>query len=106
MSTTPSDPNYINTKALEGLMRAFDRAISGKYSPQSAEPFNVEPQVKMVEACDSTEVIVQRHKHTPSPWERFSPLKNIIRFRDSIRLRRYNREWIKNNIDNQSHVQS
>ena len=31
MGTTPSDPDYINTKALERFMRAFDYALKGKY---------------------------------------------------------------------------
>jgi len=93
MSNTPSDPNHINPKALEGFMRAFDRVISGKFN--AAQPHEVE-QVTMVEACERTVKEVLMGKHTrPSLWH---PIKSIIRFRDTLRLRKYNRKWIKNNI--------
>ena len=112
MSNTPSDPNHINTKALEGFARAFDRVITGKYKLQIAEPQNVEPQASRMREFEQ-EVLkavmgpVQAVPAIPIKlrptrlrlWYTFALLRNIVvHFRDGIRLRKYNREWIKNNI--------
>lgn len=97
MSTTPSDPDYINTKAFERFMRAFDSAITGKYGLDVPE----QPSTKtlMVELRERVETLEQqRQARQSSFWYTFPPLRNIIHLRDNIRLRRYNREWIKNNI--------
>ena len=92
MSSTPSDPGYVNPKALEGFARAFDRVISSKYNL----PQNVQPQITVVEACQRSvrEVLMRK----PSLWRKLSPLKAIRRLRDDLRLRKYNRQWTKNNI--------
>ena len=105
MSTSPPEPDYINTKALEGLARAFDHAVRAKCD------LGVEPNIVRDEATKETVVkaraMVQDQRQLQvSFWRAFSPLKAIIRLRDDIRLRRYNREWIKNNIDKPRHVQS
>ena len=43
-NTPPSDPNPINIKALEGLVRAFDRVVMGKYGIPVELP-TIEPEL-------------------------------------------------------------
>jgi hypothetical protein len=103
MSNTPSDPDYINTKALEGFMRAFDHAVEGQYNlgtPNIGTPNMDRDALRklMVEERERREILEQQAQaHQASFWYTFAPLKLLRRFRDTIRLRRYNREWSKNN---------
>ena len=109
MSATPNDPPRINTKALETFMRAFDHAFQGKYGLGSVEPQTADAQaeselreleqqvVKTVMARERAVPVEQRQARLRF-WYRFPLLKNIGRLRDSIRLRKYNREWLKNNV--------
>lgn len=98
MSATPSDPHYINTKALEGFMRAFDKALTGKYDLSGGVMTPVPPQQQ--QTVSNPRPTATRYREGPpvSFWHSFSFVKAIIRFRDNMRLRKYNREWIKNNI--------
>ncbi len=97
-NTLPSGPDIVNTKALEGFMRAFDKAMG--YRLGNFPKFDT--QGTMVEASKPTFTIATRAKRIgpscwrPSFWR--SPLKTIVFFLDDLRLRKYNREWIKNNI--------
>jgi hypothetical protein len=95
MRKTPS----INTRALESFMRGVDHALKGKYGLGSAGPHNLGPSVitKLMVECDNTLTGKCHKTHPVSLWYRFTPLNAICRLRDNIRLRRYNREWIKNN---------
>ncbi len=97
VSATPSDDDYINTKALEGFARAFDRVLRGKYDLSGGAMTSVQtpPTAKTRTPMPMGEYREDAHL---SFWHSFSFLKSLIRFRDNIRLRRYNREWIKNNI--------
>ena len=101
MSSKPSDPDYINTKALERFMRSFDYVLRAKYNHDhslgSIAPDNVGSKGtgKMLMKARA---IVERHDPRLSFWYTFPPTNAILRFRDDIRLRKYNREWIKNNI--------
>lgn len=94
MSNTPSDPDYINTKALEGFVRAFDRVMTAKLGLDAPEM----PRPEEFLRAARERLKQQEHARRLSIWHTFPPLRAIIRFRDNIRLRRYNREWIKNNI--------
>ena len=100
-NTPPSDPNHINTKALEGLVHAFDRAVMGKYGIPVELPKLDSKLQKFEQQVISTLLVGQRTQHKPAQflsfWQIFRPLNAIRRFRDNIRLRKYNREWIKNN---------
>jgi hypothetical protein len=95
MSNTPSDHDIVNTKALEGFMRAFDRVLAGKYDLSGGAMTPVPPPQTVRNPRPTVE-----HRQGPQPsfWHTFPLLRTIICFRDNIRLRRYNREWIKNNI--------
>ena len=101
--TPPSDPNYINPKRLAALMRAFDFAVTGRQQADvMGEEFRRVNLAEQIEALkqigindEPTIVYVPRQK---DPRRRLSPLSMFRYIRDSIRLRRYNREWIKNNI--------
>jgi hypothetical protein len=100
MSDTPSDLDYINTKALERFMRTVDYALNGKYGFGKTGPRNVDSQgvrqlMVMVRAR-----MERREQQRLNFWYTFPPLNAIRRLRDSIRLRRYNREWIRKNIQN------
>jgi len=116
MGDTPSDADFINTKALEGFARHFDYAINGRYGLGSVEPRTVDPEVaksrklhqeairkvmELARACAprTREQELEQNKRPRGPSFRYSfPFFNTVRrFRDDIRLRRYNREWIKNN---------
>lgn len=115
MSNTPN-PDYPNPKRLEGMMRSFDYAVRGRCGLGSAEPRNADPQaakpqkldleairtiMALARACAPTreEKIEQRmpQAHRQSFWHTFSPLMAIRYIRDTIKLRKYNREWSKNN---------
>ena len=104
MGTDPSDPHYINTKAFEGLIRAFDTALLGwarthlenaqlaRDVKQQMEDLEVIKQQSIHE--EPTITYVTRRKEPPQKLGWFSRLRYI---RDSIRLRKYNDEWIKKN---------
>lgn len=96
-NTPPSDPDIVNTNALEGFMRAFDHAITGKYDLSGGAMVPLQPQ-SVMKPRPITTMGEYREKAHVSIWHTLPLLKTIIRFRDNIRLRRYNREWIKNNI--------
>src|SRR5215471_6511133 len=98
MSNTPSDPNHINTEALEGLVRAFDRVVMGKYGIPVELP-KLEPKLQKFEQQVISTLLVREREQTPRQQTRptFSPLNAVRRFIDNIRLRKYNREWLKNN---------
>jgi len=126
MSTTPN-PDYINEKALERLMHAFDKVLTGKTGTiscekvpdweygdpllraadhalrrtshdverEGGEPHNIAPKVTM--GCVPAGTWPQPQIHRPSFWHTFPPLRVIRYIRDTIRLRKYNVEWLKNN---------
>jgi hypothetical protein len=96
MSNTPSDPNIVNPVALEGFARAFDCVLRGKYDLSGGAMTPV-PLAQTVRNPRPT-MVDHRQGPQPSFWHTFPFLRTIICFRDNIRLRRYNREWIKNNI--------
>lgn len=94
-----SDPNYINAKALEGFMRTFDYALNGQYNLGTQNVDADALKKLMVEERERRERLEQQKQTLQASfWLTFPPLKAILPFRDNIRLRRYNREWIKNNI--------
>lgn len=82
MFNKPSDRNYINRWALEGLMRSVDRALTRRHDLENAEPDHGDEDLKklMVEERDRKERFEREVQS------------------DDIRLRKYNDEWIKNNI--------
>lgn len=103
VSNTPSDPDYPNPKRLAGLIRAFDHVVTGK---QQAHVINEElgkvdarEQIETLKQIgindEPTIVYVQRPKESRRGLNLFSLFRYI---RDGIRLRKYNDEWIKNNI--------
>jgi hypothetical protein len=106
MDTTPSDAK-INTEALERMVRAFDRAVMGKYGV-AVEPPTVEPELqklerRVIETLLAKEDRAQRvSAHGLSfrqPFRRLKAIRCTIRcLIYNIRLRRYNRNWLKNNI--------
>lgn len=101
MNATPSDPNHINTRALEGMMRAFDRAVMGKYGLGSVAPQATDPQeesmlrelelqivrkvlmreeavkLKQVEAVKLEQ---EEQTRLSSFWYTFPIVKHIVRF--------------------------
>jgi len=101
--TPPSDPDYINHNRLAALMRAFDFAVTGRQQAHvMGEEFRTVNPAEQIEALKQIEingeptiVYVPRQKN---PRRRLSTFSMFRYIRDSIRLRRYNREWIKNNI--------
>lgn len=100
-NTPPSDPDCINTKRLAGLMRAFDYAVTGK---QQAHVMGDE--VRKANAAEQIEALKNIGINDPptyvlrqkEPRRRLNPFSMFRYIRDSIRLRKYNREWINNNI--------
>lgn len=111
MSTTPSDPDYINTKALARFVRVFDHALRG--SSMGAMLDNDKPQQNAQCVIDEVKDIVESKMRASRPRQkqtfgdngltkhksrRWGLLLATLRcLRDDIRLRRYNREWLKNN---------
>src|SRR5262249_1393427 len=101
MSNT--DPIHVNTKALEGFVRAFDRAVTGKCGLPSDVPKldsgllqKFEQQVD--NALMTEEQRAQRKRaHRLSFWQTFPPLNAVRRIIDGVKLRKYNRDWLKNN---------
>jgi len=91
---TPSDHDYINVKAFERFVRAFDSALAGKYGFGFGTPNR--NTVVCKEAMEQQEQYAQTHRL--SFWLTFPPIKALRRLRDDIRLRKYNDEWLKNNI--------
>lgn len=102
-NTPPSDPDYPNPKRLAGMMRAFDRVVTGK---QQVHAINEE--LGKVDAREQIEALKQigindepTITYVERPKERrrsLNPIDKAIYIRDTIRLRKYNEEWIKNNI--------
>ena len=103
MSNSPSDADYPNPKRLAGLMRAFDYAVTGKQQAHvMGEEFRKVNAYEQIEALkqigindEPTITYVERLKE---PRRRLNPFSMLCYIRDSIRLRKYNEEWIKNNI--------
>ena len=102
MGTTPSDPDYINTKALERFARAFDYVVRGQARLATTAPHHVGPHNSGSEDAKQSSVNapaqLDLQDHGISFWHWFPLTNAIIRLRDDIRLRKYNSEWIKNNI--------
>lgn len=105
MGDTPSDPHYINTKAFERFMRAFDNALLGwarTHLERAELATTVKQQMEDLEVIkqqsiheEPTITYIPRLKEAPQKLGWFSRLRYT---RDSIRLRKYNDGWIKNNI--------
>ena len=103
MSNTPSNPEYPNPERLAGLMRAFDHIVTGKQEAHliNGELGKVNAQeqleaLKEVGINDApTITYVTRQKE---PRRSLNPVEMARYIRDSIRLRKYNEEWIKKNI--------
>jgi hypothetical protein len=83
MSDTPFDDD-INGLALEGILRALDRAINRKHDLENAEPCTGDEDLKRLMAEER-----ERKERFEQPVQA-----------DDIRLRKYNEEWIKNKIHN------
>ena len=102
MSTRPSDPDHINTKALKGVVGAFDQVVSANYihEPRKLDPkeLTVDLKALKVQCREEDERLEQEALMQVSFWYAFPLFKAIRRFRDNVRLRKYNEEWIKNNI--------
>jgi hypothetical protein len=100
---TPSNPDYPNPKRLAGLMRAFDHVATGKEQIHAInEEFGKVNATEEIEALkqigindEPTITYVERPKERP---RNLNPIDMACYFRDSIRLRKYNEEWIKKNI--------
>jgi hypothetical protein len=99
MSTTPSDPDYINEKALKGVVRSFDTVLNGQFdlAPRNVDT-NVDLKVLKVQCREQDERLEREALAQVSFWYRFPLFKAICCFKDRLRLRKYNEEWIKNNI--------
>jgi len=101
MSNTPSDPNHINTEALEGLVRAFDRVVMGKYGFPVELPKLDSKLQEFEQQVISTLLVRERAQTKPAPpesfWQTFSPIMAVRRIIDNIRLRKYNRDGLKSN---------
>jgi hypothetical protein len=101
MSNTPSNPDYPNPKRLAGLMRAFDYAVTGKQRVHAmGEEFGKVNAAEQLEALKNIGInnpptYVLRQKE---PRHRLNPFSMFRYIRDAVRLRKYNEEWIKNNI--------
>jgi hypothetical protein len=94
--------DYPNPDRLAGLMRAFDTAVSGKTQAhlvreQLAKTAKEELKVLAQSSDGPGELIVHvpHRKKSRRPLNPFSMFRYI---RDNIRLRKYNDEWIKNNL--------
>jgi hypothetical protein len=98
MSTTPN-PDYPNPKRLAGMMRSFDYVFNGQFdlTPRNVDP-NVDLKALKVRCREQDERLEREALAQVSFWYRFPLLRALRRFRDSIKLRKYNREWLKNNI--------
>src|SRR5215467_3743685 len=96
MSNTPSDPNDINPKALEGFMRAFDKALFG-WARTNLDRAQLATEAKR--QMEDLEVMKQQSLHE-EPTITYVPRRkeprrtlgwfSMIRYnRDTIRLRKY-----------------
>jgi hypothetical protein len=92
--------DYPNPDRLAGIMRAFDTAMKCKAhaqltSEQLAKTAKQQMEVLAQHATDEPLVYVPRQKKSRRRLNPFSMFRYI---RDNIRLRKYNDEWIKNNL--------
>jgi hypothetical protein len=94
--------DYPNPDRLAGLMRAFDTAVSGKTQAHlireqlaKAAKEDLEVLARSSDGPGELIVYVPHQKRSCRPLNPFSMFRYI---RDNIRLRRYNVEWIKNNL--------
>jgi len=95
MSDTPSDPGYINTKALEGFMRHFDQAVMGRCGLGVEPPKldseligvpKLEQQVRHALMTEEQRAQLKRARRL-SFWQTFPPLiDNVMR---RLRLARW-----------------
>jgi hypothetical protein len=93
--------DYPNPDRLAGLMRAFDRALTGKAQTlltrhQLAK--TAEDELEAARSNDGPGEIVVHVPHQKNPRPRLNPFAVFRYLRDSKRLRKYNDEWIKNNL--------
>lgn len=95
MSTTPSDPDYPNPKRLAGMMRAFDHVVMGKQQAHvSVEQLAKAAQQQQEVMSNPSLMFRPQQSKARRGLNLFSLFRHI---RDGIRLRKYNREWSKNN---------
>ena len=92
--------DYPNPDRLAGLMRAFDTALNCKaqahlMSEQLAKAATEPMEVLAQTSPDESPVYVPRQK---KPCRKSNPFSMFRYIRDNIRLRKYNDEWIKNNL--------
>jgi len=94
--------DYTRPELLARFIRSFDNVVQGKYLAQAmGEQFGkgaqqqAEVMKRMASHEEPTFTHVPREKQPPRPLGWFSRLRYN---RDAIRLRKYNDEWIKNNI--------
>jgi len=93
-------PDYPNPDRLAGLMRAFDLALGGKalaYLTRAQLAKTAKDELEVLERSGGPgELIVYvPHQKNRRPLNPFAMFRYI---RDNIRLRKYNDEWIKNNL--------
>ena len=102
LGMSKTDPIPVNTKALEGFVRAFDRVVMGKCGgaveiPKPDPGFPKFEQQVYYALMAEKQREQRKRAHRLSFWKTFPPLNAVRRFIDGIRLRKYNREWLKNN---------
>ena len=93
MSDAPSDPNYINTKALERFTRHFDR-VMGSYLGTAKPPKvdseligvpKLEQQVRHALMTEEQRAQLKRARRL-SFWQSFPPFSPIRRFKPLFNL--------------------
>lgn len=102
---TESNPDYTKPELLARFLRSFDNVVQGKYLAHAmgeqlrSARVNTEQQMEAMRQTASHEeptiTYVPREKE---PRRRLGWFSRLRYNRDNIRLRKYNREWIKNNI--------
>jgi hypothetical protein len=91
---------YPNPDRLAGLMQAFDTAVSCKAQAHSTREQLAKTAKEELEVARSNDgpgelIVYVPHQKNRRPLNPFSMFRYI---RDNIRLRKYNDEWIKNNL--------
>jgi hypothetical protein len=95
--------DYPNPDRLAGLMRAFDIAVTGKAQThllrqQLAKTAKEQLEVLARSSPDGPGELIVYVPHQKKPRRPLNPFSMFRYIRDNIRLRKYNDEWIKNNL--------
>jgi hypothetical protein len=94
-------PDFPNPDRLAGLVRAFDLALGGKalaHLTRAQLAKTARDELQVLERSGGPGELIMYVPHRKKSRRPLNPFSMFRYVRDSIRLRKYNDEWIKNNL--------